>query len=269
VVINAARNGGGSNNIGARIRVGSTTYSEPSTYTPGNGNFGTADRTISGSVPDNINPATTAAWTVADINGTGSNPLNGIGVFSTDANPTLSLSSIQLLVTYTPAATTHNVTLALSCTGTATLAPTLKQALSRTAVFQGAGSLSAAGVLALVLDRAVTFSGVGALAAVPRLATIFSSVTLAGGGGVSFASTVTKARTLSLASGSSLSAERSHRVAFGGSSGLTASSQMTFGRNLVLAGAGTLSASWSLNDVSVDSEYYVSLRSRERSRDRD
>lgn len=48
------------------------------------------------------NPATSAAWTVADVNGTGSNPLQGFGVVATDASPTCRLSSIQLVVNYDP-----------------------------------------------------------------------------------------------------------------------------------------------------------------------
>lgn len=47
------------------------------------------------------NPATSAAWTVDDVNGTGSNPLQGFGTIATDASPTCELASIQLVVNYT------------------------------------------------------------------------------------------------------------------------------------------------------------------------
>lgn len=50
------------------------------------------------------NPATSTAWTRDEVNGTaGSNNLEGFGVVATDANPSLELSSIQLVVNYTTA----------------------------------------------------------------------------------------------------------------------------------------------------------------------
>jgi hypothetical protein len=47
------------------------------------------------------NPNTTEAWKYQDVNGTGPNPLQAFGFFSTDADPTLEFASIQLEVTYT------------------------------------------------------------------------------------------------------------------------------------------------------------------------
>lgn len=46
------------------------------------------------------NPATGAAWTVADVNGTGTNPLQQFGVVATDVSPACKLASIQLVVNY-------------------------------------------------------------------------------------------------------------------------------------------------------------------------
>lgn len=89
-----SKNAAQSCNIGARITVNGTAYSA-STHNPSNGTI-TAREDVWATNPD-----TGAAWTVADVNGTGSNPLQYFGVQSTDANPTINLTSIQLVVTYT------------------------------------------------------------------------------------------------------------------------------------------------------------------------
>lgn len=50
------------------------------------------------------NPKTSAAWTVAQVNGTdGTNALQAFGFFSNDANPSINYSSVQIQVTYTVA----------------------------------------------------------------------------------------------------------------------------------------------------------------------
>lgn len=51
------------------------------------------------------NPATGLAWTEADIEGTGANPLQGFGFFSTDGVPDLGVSQILAVVTYQMVAT--------------------------------------------------------------------------------------------------------------------------------------------------------------------
>ena len=50
------------------------------------------------------NPDTAAAWTVADVNGSGSNPLQAFGIQVTDNTPTIQIASIQLEVEYTEGA---------------------------------------------------------------------------------------------------------------------------------------------------------------------
>jgi hypothetical protein len=46
------------------------------------------------------NPKTGAAWTVADIDGSGSNPLQEFGVYSTDLNPAVEVSMVYAQVNY-------------------------------------------------------------------------------------------------------------------------------------------------------------------------
>ena len=50
------------------------------------------------------NPDTSAAWTVDDINGSGSNPLEAFGVGSSDVNPDVRNYQVYAEVTYTPPA---------------------------------------------------------------------------------------------------------------------------------------------------------------------
>ena len=44
------------------------------------------------------NPRTGNAWTIDDINGVGSNPLQGFGVYSSDANPQIRLTQVYATV---------------------------------------------------------------------------------------------------------------------------------------------------------------------------
>jgi hypothetical protein len=67
------------------------------THNPGQGNAAIALRTDTFAT----NPFTAAAWTVAELNG-GTNGLGSFGWSSADANPAITLSCIQLQVTYTP-----------------------------------------------------------------------------------------------------------------------------------------------------------------------
>lgn len=85
----------GTNNVGGRIVVGGTAYNA-TTHNP-SGTTGTARS-------DNwaTNPKSTVAWTVDDVNGVGTNALQGFGINSTDSNPTFFIGSIRLQVTYTP-----------------------------------------------------------------------------------------------------------------------------------------------------------------------
>ncbi len=84
-------------NIRASIRVNGTNYdttdagvnpSQTPTYTSYSFAYAT-------------NPNTGAAWTVADINGTGVNPLQAFGVYSSDIAPTPYVTQVYAVVTYT------------------------------------------------------------------------------------------------------------------------------------------------------------------------
>lgn len=82
-------------NIGGRLKVGGNYYNA-TTHNPANGTW--TLRTDSWST----NPKTSSAWTVDDVNGVGANALQAFGWVSTDASPTIRLSSIIIQVTYTP-----------------------------------------------------------------------------------------------------------------------------------------------------------------------
>jgi hypothetical protein len=83
--------------FGARIRVG-TGYYNAATHNPGNG---IANITLREDVWA-TNPRTGSGWTVDQVNGVGDNILAEFGYNSgADANPSISTSSIQLLVEYT------------------------------------------------------------------------------------------------------------------------------------------------------------------------
>lgn len=87
----------GANTAAGRLRIGGTYY-DAATHNPSTTTTARADSWTQ-------NPRTTAAWTVADVNGTGANPLQNFGVIGPDSNPVWRLGSIQLLVDYTPPAT--------------------------------------------------------------------------------------------------------------------------------------------------------------------
>ncbi|NTV30267.1 MAG: hypothetical protein HGA80_09325 [Candidatus Omnitrophica bacterium] len=83
----------GTNNIRPAIKVNGTRYNAASGNNPG-----AAFATYSSSWT--TNPATGSAWTVNDINGTGSYPLQQFGVYHSDANPAVRTSWISAVVTY-------------------------------------------------------------------------------------------------------------------------------------------------------------------------
>jgi hypothetical protein len=84
--------------VGARLKVNGTYYNA-ATHNPANGTW--TLRTDEWAT----NPNTSAAWTVTDVNGSGAAPLQAIGIVSSDASPTIRLSSIMLEVVYTEATT--------------------------------------------------------------------------------------------------------------------------------------------------------------------
>lgn len=92
------KNGSPSCNLGGRIEVNGGTSFTTTTHNPGNGNSNIALRTDNWST----NPATTANWTVDEINGIGDNGIAALGVASVDANPSITISSIMFQVTYDP-----------------------------------------------------------------------------------------------------------------------------------------------------------------------
>jgi hypothetical protein len=85
----------GANNIGGRLKVGGNYYNAATHNPSGTGGTSRSDNWAT-------NPKTSAAWTVDDINGVGTNALQAFGLVSTDANPTCWCSSIRLQVTYDP-----------------------------------------------------------------------------------------------------------------------------------------------------------------------
>lgn len=95
------KNGSQSCNIKARIRCNDTTGRDWSgtAHNPGNGNANITSYTDDYGT---TNPKSGSAWTVNDVNGVGTNGLTAFGVVSTDASPSLTISCIQLQVTYTP-----------------------------------------------------------------------------------------------------------------------------------------------------------------------
>lgn len=94
--------GGGANAGEAMIRVGGTNY------TTGGGAIGSSNAAYSGTWTQN--PKTSAAWTVADVNGTSGNPLQAFGANGSDSNPVWQLASVELTVTYDPTQTLTQTT---------------------------------------------------------------------------------------------------------------------------------------------------------------
>lgn len=84
-------------NINARIRVNGTTYEEGAGTVPGSTY---ANRTVAWAT----NPATLAAWTVNDVNGSGTNPLQEFGYANTQTTGTeeARVTQCYLSITYTP-----------------------------------------------------------------------------------------------------------------------------------------------------------------------
>jgi len=85
----------GTNRLNAALRVNNTDYlttdgganPDPTTYT---------DRTYSYTT----NPATGSAWTVDDINGAGSYPLQAFGIRSSDCSPAIRITAVEAVVNY-------------------------------------------------------------------------------------------------------------------------------------------------------------------------
>lgn len=89
------KNGSQASAAAGALRVNGTIYNA-TTHNPANGSASRTQRTDTWTT----NPATGAAWTVADVNGTGSSPLQAFGFFSNDASPTITFSSVRLTIDY-------------------------------------------------------------------------------------------------------------------------------------------------------------------------
>lgn len=85
----------GNNNIAGRLTVGGTSYNAATHNPSGTSYTARSDNWAN-------NPKSAAAWTVDDVNGVGANALQAFGLYSSDANPVMRASCVQLQVTYTP-----------------------------------------------------------------------------------------------------------------------------------------------------------------------
>jgi hypothetical protein len=83
----------GANNLYARLRVDGSYYNASSSVDPTT-TWTTYSYTFT------TNPRTGAAWTYQDINGSGSNPLQQFGVYSTDFNPDIQVSMVYAQVDF-------------------------------------------------------------------------------------------------------------------------------------------------------------------------
>jgi hypothetical protein len=93
-----SKNGSSTSACGAAIRCNDTTNRLASSHNPANANFTARSDNYA------TNPKSSAAWTVNDVNGVGTNGLTSFGLSVTDASPTIDLACIALQVTYTPPA---------------------------------------------------------------------------------------------------------------------------------------------------------------------
>ena len=121
-----------------------------------------------------VNPATGAAWTPADINGTGTNPLQAFGVTSTDLAP-----DVNVYMNYAQVNYTRTVAGAAVMTGSGTLAGAAKRNRKGLAALTASGSLSGIGKRTIRASSSLT--GAGVLLAVGKR-TIRAVAALAGMG---------------------------------------------------------------------------------------
>lgn len=86
----------GTNNIRSSLKVNGTYYTTDPGINANNSLTVWAYRSYAWTT----NPDTGAAWTVADINGTGSNPLQQWGVYTSDATPDVAVTQVYATVNY-------------------------------------------------------------------------------------------------------------------------------------------------------------------------
>jgi hypothetical protein len=123
----------GANNCCGRLKVG-TSYFNATTHNPAGTTYTSRTDTWA------TNPATSAAWTVDQVNGVGGNALAAFGIGSTDSNPTFRVSSVQVVVDYS-----IDVTLTPSAisSGATVGSPTLTAVLTPSAITSGSVSTPA------------------------------------------------------------------------------------------------------------------------------
>jgi hypothetical protein len=95
VVYYDRRNAGGTANAQGYISIGG-----PAVYTMGTSHNAAASLTLRTDTRT-VHPETGLAWTVDQVNGVAADGLTAFGIISTDSNPTISISSVQLVVDYT------------------------------------------------------------------------------------------------------------------------------------------------------------------------
>lgn len=125
-------------NVGAALKVGGTYYNaagrNPATsFTAYTDTWAT-------------NPKTAAAWTVDDVNGVGANALQAFGGTTSDTTPNVSVSSCEIVVTYTPALVTLTGTAAgvATTTGASRVARALVGTTTGVAATSGAARVARA-----------------------------------------------------------------------------------------------------------------------------
>jgi hypothetical protein len=95
VYVRARDEGSGTNEIRPSLKVDGTYYHTTAAASDPGSSFNTYSYAYT------TNPNTGAAWTVADINGTGSNPLQQFGFYSSDLNPGVRVAMVNAQVNYT------------------------------------------------------------------------------------------------------------------------------------------------------------------------
>jgi hypothetical protein len=88
---------GGTNRWYGRVKAGGNYYNDTQAHFPTSTQWSYQTARFSN------NPKTGLPWTADDVNGVGANALQGFGIYSTDVNPAIRFSSVQLQVVYSVA----------------------------------------------------------------------------------------------------------------------------------------------------------------------
>jgi hypothetical protein len=115
VYVRAKEMTSGSNDIRPGIKVNGTLYNTTASGNDPGSSFSTFSYSYS------TNPATGAAWTIADINGTGTRPLQQFGVYSGGTGADIRVSMVYAAATYTlPVSSADGLDFAFSADGGST-----------------------------------------------------------------------------------------------------------------------------------------------------